>query len=321
MTAPKLAWLAIAYVLVMAARPVVADEAKWVRIGLEWSVQLPPPQFVDPIRVKQQMAAGCGGSSIKFGDTAVMRGWPSDITWPLEIRKLAASAALVDEADLAYSLLDQVLDRTDLDAVQRGIIENQLILTALQFNDPVEASRLLSLYGKPTTLPAPLTSDRLFWEAILNGKAASPKQWQSELLPKLDAAMGADPSSFQVRAWRVIGWLEAEGWNDMACGDAISVFSKRLLDMSDAGACPLMISHFAHASDLHFGTDVHFNSIASQAIWRQFATALLAVIAKDHQTVARLRQTLSEMSGNNVLGQTECAEQMAIEIRLLEQIE
>jgi len=311
-----LSWRAVACALALVAQPVVAEDAKWKRSGLEWGIQPLPPQFVDPIRVKQQMAAGCGGASIKFGDTAVMRGWTYDLTWPPEIRRLAASAALVDVPNLAYSLLVQVLDRTDLDMVARGIIENQLILTALQFDDPVEASRLLDLYGTPPNLPDPLKSDRLFWQAVTNGESASPEQWKSERLPRLDAAMNADPSSFQVRAWRVIGWLEAEDWKDKACGEAISAFSKMLLDISDAGACPLMISHFAHASDLHFGTDGLSTDPTARAVWRQFAAALLAIVVKDVETADSLRETLSDASG-----ETECAGQMAVEIGLLEQIE
>ncbi len=313
MKVQTLIWHTIVLVLLLAAAPVVAEGAKWVRRGLEWSVQLPPPQFVDQIRVKKQMATGCGGSLIKFGDTAPMRGWPADVTWPAEVRKLTASAALVDDPKRAYSLLGQVLDRTDLDDVQRAILENQLILTALQFNEPAEALRLISLYGMPDTLPAPLKSDRLFWAAISNQETSSAQQWRSNRLPQLDAAMNADPSSFQVRVWRVIGWLEAEGWKDKACGDAISAFSSRLLDLSDAGACPLMISHFSHASDLHFGPNGSLDAVTDQAVWRHFATGLLAIIAKDDETAESLRVTLTQASDKN-----QCANQMAVEIGLLE---
>ena len=219
-------------------------------------------------------------------------------------------------AELAYDLLGKALDHAELDAGQRAVLENQMILTALQFDDRAEAQRLSALYGTPSGLPGPILSDRLLWQILASGPTASLESWRSERLPRLDAAMAADPTSFPVRVWRVIGWLEAEPWADAACGPAIKAFSDRLLDVSDAGACPLMISHFARTSDLHFGPDGPTDGATVQAAWRRFASALLAVIVGDSASSEALRVSLLEASKT-----TDCARQMSVELEILGQHE
>jgi hypothetical protein len=315
-TFDRLCWALALATLAAGLAPVRADEPKWIRSGLEWSIEQPPVQNVDQARLEKQKAGGCGGSLIRFGDTAVMRGWSPGSDWSEEVRKLSSSAAFVDTPELAYDLLGKALDHADLDAGQRAVLENQMILTALQFDNRAEAQRLLAQYGTPAALPGPILSDRLLWQILASGPSASPESWRSERLPRLDAAMAADPTSFPVRVWRVIGWLEAEPWTHAACGPAIKAFSDRLLDVSDAGACPLMISHFARTSDLHFGPDGPTDGATVQAAWRRFASALFAIIVEDSATAEALRVSLVEASKTTV-----CARQMSGELEILERKE
>lgn len=291
------------------------DEAEWVRIGFEWLVQTPPPPLVDQKRLKGQIELGCGSSHIRFGDTAVMRGFTPNGIWPPNVRDLASSAALVDAPNEAYHMLAKALDEPRLTREQRLVLQNQHILTALQFDDINSADQLLTRVGTPPDMPAQLLSDRLFWQVEVDRRGATAADWQSELMPLLDRAMESDPHSFQVRAWRVIAWLEAERWHRETCGSAISSLSDRLLDLSEAGACPLLIGHFSHFLDRHFGGRPVSAKSKERAEWRQFATALMAVIIDSPATTKRMMQHF-DSPGNT----RPCSGLMAAEIEKLEQI-
>lgn len=303
--------VAIVLLLVIVPVPVAAQVGSvWVQTGLEWH-PLPPPGGIDEERVAEQIAVGCGASGIHFGDTAGMRGFDVPDDWPDDVREFASRAAFTDSEDDALEALRQALATPGLTGLQRLLLENQQIHVALQFGDRETARTLLAAHGMSEALPGPIRSDRLFWSAMVNQPGASPREWRDTLLPRLDQAFAADPTSFQVRVWRAIGWLEGAAWTGGDdCTTLIREFSTRVLDVSQASACPLMIGHVAHAMDRHFDVRSEDAPISTLATWRKFATGLLAILSGERATAAAMRLALAESAS-----QIACAAEMSSEIR------
>ena len=136
---------------------------------------------------------------------------------------------------------------------------------------------------------------------------ATTAQWGDRILPRLDAAYAADPSSFQVRAWRVIAWLKAAPSG--TCATRVADFSTRLLDLSEASACPLMLGHVTHAIDRALGSRPGTDSDRARATWRRFGEALLALVAGAPEVAAHRRAELTGAGG--------CAAMMGAELDAL----
>lgn len=272
--------------------------AQWTRTGLEFHALAPPPDpVVDRARVEAQQARRCEASAIRFGDTAAMRGGAS-AEWDEPTRTAAAIAAIADRPETALAALDGLSAQGEAQV----ILDSQRLLTALQFGQA------------PTVATEGLTgahlADRLFWQAIAAAPTATPGQWADQILPALDAAFAADPSSFQVRAWRVIAWLEARPAAGGQCAARIAAFSDRLLDLSEASACPLMLGHVTHAIDRALGSRPETDTDAARATWRRFAEALLALVAGAPDVAAHRRAELATAGG--------CAPLMGAELAALE---
>lgn len=271
--------------------------AEWTRTGLEFHALVPPPDpVVDRTRVAAQQARRCEASAIRFGDTAAMRG-AVQADWDDTTRTLAAIAAIADRPETALDALAEAQAGTPEGA---GILDSQRALTALQFGETTS----VSADGQSGAH----LSDRLFWQAMAAAPTATTAQWGDRILPRLDAAYAADPSSFQVRAWRVIAWLKAAPSG--TCATRVADFSTRLLDLSEASACPLMLGHVTHAIDRTFGSRPETDTDTARALWRRFGEALLAVVAGAPDVAAYRQGEIAQTGGA-------CAALMSSELRAL----
>ena len=292
---------AIVAALVIAVLPALGqeateDNATWIRTNLEWVrlIHLEPSPIVNDKRILAQIQLGCAASPIRFGDTAIMREQINAGEWPKDTRHSLSFASLADDFETAHRFVSAELGRSDLTPVQRQVLENQHIHLAIQFQDNAAARRLLDRYENSARPPDSLRSDRLFWRVH-----AAPDQsgaaWRSEHLSALDAALEADPTSFQVLAWRVLGWIWSEPWKarGLQCRAAIADFSERVLDLSDAGACPLMLGHLSFAMDRAIGEQVARNVSADMAAWRNLAVGILAVILGDRPLYGQILAELN----------------------------
>ena len=293
-----------------------ANQTQWVRTNLEWvrTVTLKPMPIVDSRRIEAQIEKGCTKSPIRFGDTATMRQQVTPEPMPEEVRRAVSFASFAHDHDTAAGLLNGALEGGQFTAIQRQVLENQLILTAIQFGRSAEARALLERFAVQGDLPASLRSDRLFWSVLAAGNQ-SPKAWERDLLPRLDAALEADPTSFQVLSWRVLGWMRAKPWEEGArhCPKTIRDFSDRILDLSEAGACPLMLGHLAFALDRDLAEQVVRQVPPDMASWRHFALGILAVVVGDR---AVHKQAMADLFP--VRGDASCAAPMISELSQLE---
>lgn len=253
----------------------------WNKVGVLWTIATPEStqSVVDETRVAEQQNAGCDAATVRFGDTAPMRGFDTGAAWPRAVRDAVSGAAITDERDDALGQLKAALSDADLTDVQRYVVENRMILTALQFDDMALAKQLLASVGEPVDLPDPLLSDRLFWQAYLGFATAPAEVWATKHSQQLDRALALDPTSFQVRFWRIAGWLNAHQWDEMSCTAALATYSDMLLDMSEAGSCSLMVGHFSNALTLELGAANAGRISSDLAAWMTFTNGLLAVIS------------------------------------------
>lgn len=274
--------------IVLSASPMImpislwAQQAPtWDQVGVLWTVTTPEESHsvVDETRVAEQKNAGCDASTIRFGDTAPMRGFETGADWPRTVRDAVSSAMVSDGKDDALEQLKAALSDADLTSVQRYVIENRMILTALQFDDAALAKQLLATVGEPADLPGPLLSDRLFWQAYLSFGTATPEVWATEHSRQLERALEMDPTSFQVRFWRIAGWLNAHQWEEVSCTAALRTYSDMLLDMSEAGSCSLMVGHLSNALTLELSGAKAGRISADLDAWMTFTDGLLAVIS------------------------------------------
>lgn len=267
-----------------------------------------PP--IDVERVQAQRARGCGNTDIRFGDTAVMRGMLVEPGWREKDRKAFAAAALTDDSDYALAALDAVLADESISALRRVAMENQAILTALQFGHTDEARRRLAAAGPvPDGLHTALVADRALLSVHAEMEQATLADWQERLVPLLETAHYADSQAFGVRAWRVFAWFLAGGATTPGhCPDRIERFSDLMLDVSAASACPLLVGHFELALARLLATDGRSSSM-SEVAWISFGSGLLAAVSGRPE---RIETALAELETRT---QVPCSEPMANALR------
>lgn len=296
-----------------AAAPGMGQEkAQWVRVGLEWH-RLPPP-VTDVSRAASQMEKGCGtDGAIRFGETASLRGQGPAPDWPREVRNRVAAASISDSYNAADRWLRDALKIPGLSQEARAVISNRRILTALQFGERAMARTLLAKMLPQDGALQHMHADRALWSVLLAADAARPAAWRNELLPLLDTGFSQDATSFSLRAWRVIGWLEARPWESgAACSALLRDFSNRLLDLSEAGACPLMMGHMSFAVDRHFGRLGPAGRRGEMGAWRAFADGLYSMLVRDGEALATERERLSTLRG-----ESHCAQALQAELDIL----
>lgn len=271
------------------------ETGEWVRSGLLLFYQpMPPPPVIDQQTVAMQICEGCAAGRIRYAPSAAMREGLPATQWADDIRRLASASAVAADYETASSYLDQALTHAS-DPLQRQVLENLKIETALQFQRSEIALSLLAAYGRPNDLPGPLLSDRLFWSVFPFFDTADTDEWRSNILPILERAFEADRSSYQIRVWRVIGWLMADMWEEHRdCGYAVSLFSARVLDSTAEAACPLMLGHLSHTLDRVFEMRAGERPGTELETWHTFAVALLSTLARNtvlrDQLISNLRQ-------------------------------
>ena len=170
----------LAVALALLASPASTQDATaWERVGVLWNVAIPhsPQSVVDETRVAEQQDAGCNASGIRFGDTAPMRGFEAGSDWPRAVRNAVSAAAVTDDKGDAIEQLRTAAASPYLTDTQRHVVENRMILTALQFDDTAMARQLFATFGDPPGLADPLRSDRLFWKTYLAFATSSSRQW------------------------------------------------------------------------------------------------------------------------------------------------
>ena len=264
----------------------------WTRVGLEFvRVPPPPPPVVDRARMSRQIGEGCIDGGVRYAGSAAMRGVLDVPPLPETARRLASASAIADEAGAAQSRLAEARATAGPDPLAQALLANLEIETALQFGAVGPAAARLE---EPVDqLPAPLRSDRLFWRALLAARTAESGRWDTEIRPLLEAAHAADPSSFQVRAWRILAWLEARSWRSGAsCSALAAQFSELVLDATEESACPLMIGHLDHALSRALRARPEGPPGSEAESWRLFASGLLAALAGHADGVAQARADL-----------------------------
>lgn len=275
--------------------------ADWVLSGFEWHLRPAPPEpVVDAERVSAQQAQGCSQGPVRFGDTAWMRGTAPAADWRDRDRLAASIAAFADRPQTAMSALSDPSDMA-YRALLRGLL-------ALQLGDPDAARDHLRASGPLADLPPALASDVIFWTVMTEADTATPPDWRTRLVPDLDAAHRADPTSFQVRAWRVIGWYRGESYTDgSSCAARLDSFADRLLDLSEASACPLMLGHVSHAINRALKSRPDTDTQAARVPWRLFQDGLFATVTGAAEMRATALTTLSQ-------SQAACAPLLASEL-------
>ena len=271
------------------------EEAYWVFSGGLWGVQRPLPPIVSCSQIEEQRQQGCGNSTVRFGDTAAMRGHSGGApAFTRKVRNLAAAANLTDDLAQADALLQQAIDLAD-GAGQRFHLISLRALLALQHGRPDQARNVLATVD-PMAAPDAIASDLLFFSVLAEAPTATHAAWHETHLEKLERAALLDPTSFQVRAWRVIGWLEATPWDGQARPDACPAlardFARNLLDLSAAGACPVMIGHLDLAMARHFRSRVASEPAQGVMVWRQFANGLFSVLINEGETAEAMQRAL-----------------------------
>ena len=276
----------------LAAWPVLADDGTWLRSGLSvyWRAT-PSVPLIDTARVREQKQRGCSGTGVvRFGYSASLRRSAPQIEWSTENRRRFAGAALTDRRETAYSLLTEVVADPALSVDARALAENQRVITAIMFGDLPGAEQFLVAGASDDRAAAPIRADRVFVRALIAEQSAiSPSDWRGvdDLLAR---ALELDPSHFGVRAHRVLTWLLAvEGTNRLpaadGCETALQMFSTLVLDLSEAGPCPLLVGHADHVLsrgllDASRAEDAPMSVTAQSRSgpWRVFAAGLLAEV-------------------------------------------
>ncbi len=303
------------FLLVSVPQVIEAQELKLS--GLEWYFKTEQERAVDQARVQDQIEAGCVENKVKFADTAALRGVVDGVgKWPRNVQKLLSLTAFTDDFQQAENAFEEALGTSSLTQLQRQIIENQRVLVAMQFEqNEVAADYLEKLLDEPN-VPSAIMADRLFWKAILYVDAGATLDiWRNKVEHLLEQSWKADPSSFQTRVWRIISWIEAGSWSGVSnCHQMITDLSTRILDVSEASACPLMIGHITHVLDRHFNfrADGSVPPSKSQEAWLVFTTGLLSVVSGEKAVAAAARISLQNAA------QISCTRQMVPEITALE---
>lgn len=272
--------------LVIAGNAGCEPQSDWARVGAALVVAGPTSErraLIDNARVQAQQVAGCQSSAIRYGDTALMRGFKVDAVWPAAIRDLASAAAISDDKASAIGDLATAIEFPSLTTQQRHALENRMVLTAMQFDDFSLAKELLKSFGFPSNLAGPLKSDRLFWSVYIQTVEDPTGQAVNDAAERLEMAIAADPTSFQVLFLRAVNWLGSGSWSRQSCAEAVEQYSDILLDLSDAGSCPLMVGHMYQAVALELGSNWNKRFGNALEMWLDFTQGLLAVASKNEE--------------------------------------
>lgn len=260
---------------------------RWTREGLLWRWQSEPPPSPGPIslcEVEEQVEAGCTGGEVYFGDIAMMRAPDMGLQWDMEVRRNATGAALEDRLEPSQSLLEGAAQSTSLGEDQRAALDNLRIQTALQFSDHALAEQLLVEAEAAQPVSGALASDRLFWRALLLTNGASVQTWRNEIDPLLRRALEADPAHFSVRVYLLIAWLKGERWTQSnSCNTSVAEFSNRVLAVSKASACPLLVGHIDHAIGLATGKRSLDPNGDTVGAWQSLATGIFGRVAENEK--------------------------------------
>lgn len=272
------------------------ESAFWAFSGGLWNVQHPSPPIISCSQIEQQKQQGCGSMDIRFGDTAAMRGHSGGApAFGRQVRNLAAAANLTDDPQQADELIQQAINLAD-GTEQRFHLIGLRALLALQHGRDEEARSILATVN-PSDAPDAVASDLLFFSVLADAPYASRSDWREAHLPALDSAARLDPTSFQVRAWRVIGWLLAAPWEGEkrpnACPTIARDFAQRLLDLTAAGACPTMIGHLDLAMARQFHSRVTLEPAQGAMVWRQFANGLFSILVSEIETAKVMQVALA----------------------------
>lgn len=281
------------------------------RTGLELVLSPPPPPPpIDRTRMTEQIEAGCSAGDIRYAGMAAMRGRLPDTHWPDDIRRLASAAAIADDYDAARDLIETSRERATGDDLQTSILTNLHVQTALQFGRLDAAKVLLSAAGDAQSgLPRPLLSDRLFWQAYIGMQSSPrPETWAEDIVPLLDRARAADPTSFQVRMLGVVAFLRSRPWDDTAsCHALVGELSDRVLSVTEGSACPLMLGHISHGIDRALVARPTEGPETVAEAWHLLTTGLLAVLM-GHGPQARAVHADLEQAGEGL----QCGSVMAL---------
>lgn len=292
-----------------------SPEMIWVRQGLILrQVPLPEPEQGLQERLQQLRCQGCAQSGVRYADTAAMGPAMAALSWPDAVSRLATVAAMSDDPQTARDALAEARVADELDHEQRAILLNQAILTALQFGDWQRAEVLLSEAMDTTgseVSPA-LRSDRLFWYVLMETEGKS-MPWTSQHMALLDEAAQLDPESFQVRFWRLVGWISAGHRLFRAdCEEKVETFVDIAFDAAQGSTCPLMMAHMGHTLERQFTLRPEGSLGSETSIWLRGYAGLNAALV-GHEAAARAAQT--DLTDSLATGT--CAPELADTIRLI----
>lgn len=294
----------VSFLLFLLSPTIVEAEVgapEWQRIGLEWVLRPRPPEIVDINRVAEQRERGCIASELHFGDTALMRGTLSAPNWAARQTFFAiAASAFADDQAVAEQALATARRLESDNPRAAAVVDTLVALSALQFADPIAAEARLSALRELGDLPAPLRADILFWSAVSAASRADVSTWAGPIDTWLSEAMLADPTSVQVRVYRVLSWLNGRMWEGgpRDCSERARAFSDRLLDLTEIGACRLMVGHLDFAIQRSLGARLEHQTDAELALWQGYTHGFLAglVGARAAASVAQLE--LAESGGH-----------------------
>lgn len=277
--------------LVFVAAVSATARAEWILSGLE-IVRAPAP-VADVTRIKRQQSLGCAATTVQFGDTAFMRGFALGGGFPEPVRRLMAAAEMTDDREAAYSRYRAAMSVPELTAPQRSAVRSQWILAALQFGDQATVERL-DAAASAGTLPPRMRADRIFW-SVLHREAGADADLARQLDADLTEAQRLDPGNFSVRAWRVFLWLKwaAPSVRAAQCVPAYKELQRRVLDVSEASPCPIMIGHFDHALSRFLQSAPETGIGGPERAWHVLAAGLLAEVAQNRPRVDALTRLLS----------------------------
>lgn len=297
----------VAFLLFPALAAAQGEEPTWGRVGLEFRPRVQPIEVIDITRVTEQRERGCAVTDLHFGDTALMRGTFAPPAWTerQSVRSIAASA-FADRPAIAQEALAAALE---LEAATPGaapLIDTLSALSAMQFADIEDAEARLSALRERTDLPAPMRADILFWSAVAASSGVDAAAWSGPIDAWLTEALEADPTAVQVRAFRVLSWLQGRMWEnpaDQECTLLAQAFSERLLDLTDIGACRLMVGHFDLALQRSLGARPESQADSELALWQSYSSGFFALLvgAEDAAEAAQLALAASDKACAPVL--------------------
>lgn len=270
-------------------------------IGVSVCAQDPP---VDEQRIKAQRAQGCAASDVRFGDIALMRGSLDGLEWSHSERRALSTAALSDDLEIALGPLGKSIERIGVTSVKGIVLTHQAVLTALQFQEVQRAKALLSGLTLTEDVPKDIAFDHVFLGIMADVPGAGAERWRADLLPRLDSLKIDDTRAFGLRVWRLYGWFLARQYEKAeTCDLIIADFMTRVLDVSEASACPLLLGHVEHALDRRLRAASYIVSVEESA-WRLLAGGVLASVS-GRDAAASLAQTFLDSA------ETPCASRLS----------